>query len=469
MDTEFRYILEKGSRKHICPACGKKRFVRYVDTQTGEYLPEHYGRCDREGNCRYHLNPYQDGYAKMIWERENGGRNLSGIPNNWKLIKKEKSQPPVELVYFDFETFKRTLQTNYENNVFIQNLFSRVPYPFNPANVTKVIELYRLGTILSGYRTGAVSFPFIDISGNVRAVQVKQFDETNHTIGTDFLHSILEKHYKQNNKPLPEWLEKYVRQEKKVTCLFGEHLLREFPSNPIALVEAPKTAVYGTLYFGLPETPENFVWLAVYNKSSFSLDKMKPLRDRFVYVFPDLSKDGGTFREWETKAKEFERGLHGTKFIFSDLLEKLAPERDKKEGYDIADYLIKQDWRLFRNQNIKEQPSQPESEKVTKVIKVTSQQNNFLPISNKELIETPIKEQPPQSWNDDISELEDFFKDIKPPSESVELNKCTTITNYNLFIESHFATVKAYNGNIIFLPYLRRLQELKQVLMRRLN
>jgi len=33
-----------------------------------------------------------------------------------------------------------------------------------------------------------------------------------------------------------------------------------------------------------------------------------------------------------------------------------------------------------------------------------------------------------------------------------------------LFIESHFATVKAHNGNRTFLPYLDRLKELKQVL-----
>ena len=33
--------------------------------------------------------------------------------------------------------------------------------------------------IPKGYRAGAISFPFIDIKGNVRAVQIKQFDEQN--------------------------------------------------------------------------------------------------------------------------------------------------------------------------------------------------------------------------------------------------------------------------------------------------
>lgn len=191
-------------------------------------------------------------------------------------------------------------------------------------------------------------FPFIDNSGSIRAIQVKQFDEQNHTTGTDFLHSIIEKHHTKNNKPLPEWLEAYSKNETKVSCLFGEHLLNKYPNAAVYLFEAPKTAVYATLYFGEPEI-SNIICLAVYNKSSFSFEKLKALQGRFVYVFPDLSKGGNAFNEWETKAKEYESRLPGTHFIFSDLLEQLAPEQDKGEGKDLADYLVKQDWRLFGN------------------------------------------------------------------------------------------------------------------------
>lgn len=464
--NEHRYSLEKGSKKHLCPNCGKKRFVRFVDTTTGEYLPEQYGRCDK-GDGHYFVNPYSDGYAKAIWEQGQGNR--SELPNNWKPQRKKAiPQPTPEPVFFDFETFKQTLQPErYEKNTFIQNLFYRVQFPFEVDEVTKVIQLYRLGTVANGYRAGANTFPFIDIKGNVRAVQVKQFDEQNHTTGTDFLHSIIEKHHTRNNKPLPEWLEAYTKQDKRISCLFGEHLLSKYHSNPVALVEAPKTAVYGTLYFGLPETPESLIWLAVYNKSSFSFDKLKVLQGRFVYVFPDLSKDGNTFKEWETKAKEYESRLHGTRFIFSDLLEQLAPERDKSEGNDLADYLIKQDWRLFRKRNIQEQPPQPEPEKVTKVTKVTPQQNIIFshaePLPKVEVFKTERIEQP-QNWSNDIAELENYFASIELPTQPVKLNRCSTITDCSLFIESHFATVKGNNGNRTFLPYLNRLQELKQVL-----
>ena len=373
--NEHRYSLEKGSKKHHCPDCNKKTFVRYIDTETGDYLPEQYGRCDRESKCSYHLNPYLDGYAKMIWEQEQGNR--SELPNNWKPQRKKATpQPTPEPVFFDFETFKQTLQPErYEKNTFIQNLFYRVQFPFEVDEVTKVIQLYRLGTVANGYRAGANTFPFIDIKGNVRAVQVKQFDEQNHTTGTDFLHSIIEKHHTRNNKPLPEWLEAYTKQDKRISCLFGEHLLSKYHSNPVALVEAPKTAVYGTLYFGLPETPESLIWLAVYNKSSFSFDKLKVLQGRFVYVFPDLSKDGNTFKEWETKSKEYENRLPGTRFIFSDLLEQKAPESDKCEGNDLADYLIKQDWRPFRK--AKPQQQQTPSQQLERASQVTAEANTW--------------------------------------------------------------------------------------------
>lgn len=467
-----RYSLEKGSKKHHCPDCNKKTFVLYIDTETGDYLPEQYGRCDRESKCSYHLNPYLDGYAKAIWEQE---QKVTGVTKVTVLKQKyfrtqPKPQPTPEPVFFHFETFLQTLERErYEKNTFIQNLFYRVQFPFEVDEVTKVIQLYRLGTVANGYRAGANTFPFIDLKGNVRAVQVKQFDEQNHTTGTDFLHSIIEKHHTRNNKPLPEWLEAYTKQDKRISCLFGEHLLSKYHSNPVALVEAPKTAVYGTLYFGLPETPESLIWLAVYNKSSFTFDKLKALQGRFVYVFPDLSKDGNTFKEWETKAKEYESRLPGTRFIFSDLLEQLAPERDKSEGNDLADYLIKQDWRLFRKRNIQEQPPQPEPEKVTKV---THQQNIIFshvePLPKVEVFKTERIEQP-QNWSNDIAELENYFASIELPTQPVKLNRCSTIKNCSLFIESHFATVKANNGKRTFLPYLNRLQELKQVLTTNLN
>ena len=346
MTKQHRYIFEKGSKKHLCPECNKRRFVRYIDIETGNALPVQYGRCDRESKCGYHLNPYTDGYAKMISEQEQGKNISNWNPYTSKPQKKQYVKP--KPVFIPIKVFNDTLN-GYDKNVFIQNLLNRVAFPFEAQDIENVIALYNLGTVCNGYRTGAITFPFIDKNNNVRAIQVKQFDKANHTTGTDFLHSIIQKHYTRNKKPTPKWLEPYNNNEIKVSCLFGEHLLNKYPHNPIALVEAPKTAIYGALYFGSPKQAKDFIWLAVYNLSSLSLDKCKSLINRNVYLFPDLSKDGKAFELWSNKAKELERQIQGTRFIVSDFLEVNASETERIKGYDLADYLIKLDWREFKN------------------------------------------------------------------------------------------------------------------------
>jgi hypothetical protein len=443
MQPNYKYSLDKSSKKHLCPQCNKRRFTLYIDTETNEPLPAIYGKCDRSDNCTYHLNPYKDGYAKD---------QLAGDKQaiDWK--PKPKAKP----IYFDLETFKQTLNPErYEINTFIENLLKTVKFPFDIESITKVIELYYLGTVAKGYLTGANTFPFIDINGNVRAVQVKQFDKANHTTQTNFLHSIIEKHHTRNKTALPAWLQAYNKNESKVSCLFGEHLLSKYPNNPIALVEAPKTAIYGTLYLGQPEHPKNFIWLAVYNKSSFSIDKLKVLKGRDVFVFPDLSKDGSTYKEWETKAKEYQKLLTGTRFVFSDLLERLATKEQKEQGADIADVLINLDWKAFRKDFLgicsrveKKPPPTPEP---------------------WEMI-TPPTEQPkkehPEDWSETIKELESYFLNAQNLNSPIELNKGAKIISVPQFIESHLRIVKYNNGKKIFIPYLNRLQELKSILIK---
>lgn len=354
MENEHRYILEKGSKKHHCHDvnCGKKSFVRYIDTYTGNYLPEQYGRCDREINCSYHLNPYTDGYAKIIQEQERGKYSGNWKPQKPAPIPKRITKP--EPVFIPKEVLRQTLKfEGYGQNIFIQNLLGRVSFPFDTKDVERIIAQYYLGTICNGYRTGAITFPFIDKADNVRTIQVKQFDQTNHTTGTDFLHSMIKKHHQNKNEELPDWLDAYQKNETKVSCLFGEHLLNKYPLNPIALVEAPKTAIYGTLYLGFPEQSKNLLWLAVYNLSSLNFEKCKALQGRDIYLFPDLSKDGKAFELWSNKAKEISDRMQGTFFKVSDLLETFAPEELKEQGADIADLLIKMDWRKFRLQSAK--------------------------------------------------------------------------------------------------------------------
>ncbi|MBK7605683.1 MAG: hypothetical protein IPI15_19400 [Saprospiraceae bacterium] len=97
------------------------------------------------------------------------------------------------------------------------------------------------------------------------------------------------------------------------------------------------------------ETPESLLWLAMYNKSSFSFDKLESIKRAFVYVFPDLSKIRHLpSKRMKPKPKEYEAVyLEHVLYFQRTYWSKEAPERDKSEG-NIADYLIRQDWRLFR-------------------------------------------------------------------------------------------------------------------------
>jgi hypothetical protein len=333
--------LSPRREKFVCPSCGQRTLGRYINSLTQEYLPPQYGRCDREIKCGYHVNPYKEGY-----HREN--KNHPVTKEN-KIPQVLKYNNESWLTFVPKEVLQQTLlPSGYAYNIFIQNLLLRVPFVFDISDVEKVVSQYYIGTIQQGGRAGCVTFPFIDNLGNVRTIQAKLFNKDNHTTATDFVHSIIERECKDSKTELPDWLITYKHNDLKVSCLFGEHLLPRYPNNPVALVEAPKTAIYGTLYIGFPDNPKNLLWLAVYNLSSLTYEKCKALQGRDVFLFPDLSSGGRAFNLWRDKAIDLTVKLPGTRFIVSDFLESLAPEAIREKGYDLADILINMDWRHFR-------------------------------------------------------------------------------------------------------------------------
>jgi len=467
MNCSYQYSLEKGSKKHLCPGCGKKRLVKYVDSDTGLYLPKQYGRCDRESKCGYELNPYKNGYLR---KNNDGSAWQSCLRRQY--VKPEGTEQ-ADPVFIPTEVFKAS-RSGYEKNTFVQNLLSKIDYPFQVRDVENVTALYHLGTVQVGNRAGAAIFPFIDRNGNVRAMQAKEFDETNHTISTDWLHSIIGRECARKSLSRPDWLTAYNENEIKVSCLFGEHLLTKFPNNPVALVEAPKTAIYGALHFGFPDQPQDLLWLAVYNLGSLNLTKCRVLEGREVLLFPDLSKDGSAHRSWSEKAMEIQSKLPGTLIKVSDLLERLAPIEDREQGKDLGDYLIKLDWRLLRGEDYFLE-FRPEGRSSVSLAGVKSEKSE----ASKPLISFPIEEVPEitaqqvyrtgtataiHDRNSCISALETYFANVAIPSRPLKLDQCTTIIDVSKFVDSHLAMLRGKNRSGTFLPYLRRLKNLKQIL-----
>lgn len=473
--NQYKYVFERGSKKHFCPnpECGKKKFVRYVDTETGAYLPERYGKCDREINCGYYLNPYQDGYGL---NRDANKTDYRKSGHGTKCLSPLIKHP---LAFIPNEVFRNTLR-GFDQNTFIQNLLKHVPYPFEAKDIEQIKGLYYLGTVSLGYMTRAVTFPFIDIEGGIRAIQVKQFNKANHTTRTSFLHSVIKYDLEQKRLPLPAWLTAYLKNDLRVSCLFGEHLLSKYPNNPIALVEAPKTAVYGSLYFGFPEEPENYLWLAVYNLTSLTFEKCKALKGRKVYLFPDLSKPNANkncYQVWKKKATELSGLIPDTLFKVSNLLEENATETERKQGLDLADYLEKLDWKTLRKKQLHpvEKPISkfPEARKLK-----AKEQKEKLPLPLIDQNNTRYGEGPTGNLSsphrkenvaDDtavkiacqIKELECFFETASYPSEPIRLNHCSTIADTKQFVRAHLAIIYSNLDKRVILPYLERLYQLK--------
>lgn len=321
--TSYRYILEKNSKKHPCPDCGKKRFVRFIDIETKEYLPEQYGKCDRLINCGYDCNPYKDGYNKS--QMANNGNNRQS---------KNAYKTPIKPIENQVETQKantpipenillHTLK-DYDNNSFIQYLCTN----FGTDAVVKQLETYYVGTVKD-----YTSFPFIDSTGVCRAISLIQYDanckRNKNEIQARNIHTFLQAEFKKRTQAPPDWLTKYLQNESFYTCMFGEHLINQAENKykPIAVVEAPKTAFIASIVYPM------YVWFAPGALAYLTDARIKAIQNREVYLFPDTSTDGTAFNLWNKKAKQYN-------FTCIDLLEQMATDTEKKVGYDLADYIL---------------------------------------------------------------------------------------------------------------------------------
>lgn len=426
---EHRYVLEpyKGmNTRYECPGCGGKRvFARYVDRETGEHIHTTVGRCNRESNCNYHYKPKQ-------YFQDN--RISFEAPPQIDYRKRQQAPPqPKHVSLIPVEVFKQTLK-GYESNNFAQFLIET----FAAEVASQLIGRYFIGS--SKHWSGANVFWQIDSRGKIRTGKIMLYNaSTGRRIKEPFNHL--------------NWAHKTIEQPEFVLeqCLFGEHLMHD-KSKPVAIVESEKTAIIASVY--LPQ----FIWMATGGLSNINAEKFNVLKGRSVTLFPDLNG----FEKWSNKLKELS---HITAFTLSDLLERKATEEERKQGLDLADYLLKFDYREFA-------APQPEQVIIDQA-QVKDRKEDFITVINetevkKEFLDNYARAREEsvkfETWEHDITELENYFNTSSLPCVPVLLNEWSTITNIPLFIDSHLSTVKANNGKAAFLPYLHRLQELKAIL-----
>lgn len=196
-------------------------------------------------------------------------------------------------------------------------LFQFLSAQFGKAETLNLMKRYKVGT--SKYWDGATVFWQTDNQSKVRTGKIMLYNsETGKRIKEPYnhvtwVHSVLHK-------------DDYNLKQ----CFFGEHLLSEDKSRPVALVESEKTAIIASYY--LPQ----FLWIASSGKNGcFNVNSLSVLAGRSVVLFSDL----GATDYWQSTISLMKSC--GIEVQMFDYLEANATEDERKEGYDIADYLLK--------------------------------------------------------------------------------------------------------------------------------
>jgi hypothetical protein len=334
LTTTYPYIFQPyqgRSTRYACPACRKTHcFTRYLNTATGELLDSAYGRCDHEINCGYHRSPYRDKLPKQLPTSSHHGkghalRPSSGVNQSTWFI------PPKVVHTIPAAILESTVQPSHYRVNALAMLLRKY---FGLGDADELLQRFQLGT--SAYWPGACIFWLIDEQGRVRGGQVVLYDETGHTVTTDYrhtrwVHTALTQHYKCLGMPVPVWLANYKAYGQKSPCLFGlPQLTTASAGQPVALVESAKTAMLATYYM------PNFVWLATMGLSNLTEERLRPLKGRKIVLYPDA----GAFDNWSLKAADLRR--LGYQMEVSDLLEKNVTPAEHRAGIDIADILMRE-------------------------------------------------------------------------------------------------------------------------------
>ena len=119
-------------------------------------------------------------------------------------------------------------------------------------------------------------------------------------------------------------------------CLFGLHLLKDLDLQPVAVVEAEKTAVILSAYY------PQYVWLATGGLFEVQPEKFRPLKGRKVILFPDTDPDGKAYAYWYEAAQLVMAQPYwedSTPIRVSALLEQHATPEQKSRKIDLVEFI----------------------------------------------------------------------------------------------------------------------------------
>jgi len=240
--------------------------------------------------------------------------------------------PPKPVSFIDPGILEASLKA-YDKNNFVSFLKST----FGETLTMQAVKAYKIGT--STARPGANVFWYVDDSQRVRGGKIMLYDATTGKRQSFFSWSHSRLKLDDFNLKL---------------CFFGDHLLRSNPSKNVGIVESEKTAIISSLLF------PDMVWLASGGKSGLNPYKFESLRNRTVFLFPDLTKPGDKESCFELWSKDVDRikGIIPGVFEVSDYFESRATDQEKESGSDLADYILFNNWRPENEGNEGNEPLQ---------------------------------------------------------------------------------------------------------------
>lgn len=354
----YKYTLDKGSKKFVCPNCTKKTFVLYINTETGNYLPDDFGKCDREQNCNYHKAPPKGNKyylikvlsLKEITDKAIKTTDVNGIisivPKS-QILEQSKNECWISEWFLKNSTIQYltnefkynysnvsgfinevkqivqplTIATSYHSLELLDKMYNKnqtdhlteyLKMRFSEDEVFKAMQNYFItGTNICWFYSTV--FWQIDDKEQIHAGKIMQYDR--------FTGKRVKEPYNHIN-----WLHSATKEPdfNLNQCLFGLHRVNEDYQKTIAICESEKTAIIMSIL--LP----HYIWIATGSKGNFKFEMLKPIKKRNIVSFPDK----GEYINWLNKATEL--NAIGFKISVSDLIENT----DFENGFDLADYYL---------------------------------------------------------------------------------------------------------------------------------
>lgn len=297
------------SSRHTCPGCGRKRcFTYYVDEQ-GCVLDKAVGKCDHDSSCGYHYKP-KDYFHDHEWESKDYGNfgKRSAIVH--------KPEPDVLPRFPVYQVLPWVWVQRFKG---IRNgLTDYLRLYFEEWDISRVVDDYYIG----GTKQHEAVFWQIDIHGSARAGKIIAYESNGHRS-------------KDENKHVG-WMHSRLLRQHLIAegfelhqCLFGEHLIAEYPYRTIFMVEAEKTAIICAMVMPM------VTWISCGGKTQLSGERVSFLRQKRVVMLPDI--DG--MQQWIAKAAEMRDKEKINVKVLTDIYDDATPKQ-KSHGCDVADLIM---------------------------------------------------------------------------------------------------------------------------------